>query len=410
MKFAFPLALAALAALSFDVAGATLSVGDPAPELKAAKWVKGSAVEKFTPGQTYVVEFWATWCGPCRVSIPQLTELAHKFKDKVTFVGLDVFERGSAAAIDQAVAKFVDGMGARMDYNVAMDTQDAFMVERWMKAADQRGIPTAFVVDQTAHIVWIGHPMAGLEEVLGEVVSGKLDLERAKKRAAALAKLQDFLQRAMTTTGQAELEKSRNELEALDKEVGGILPGKRFDAQEAINQLKFQAAIMAYQSSVMTGKDAAETDKLEAAARAVAPNGIDFDQVRAPMLFQKYVVAVGPKGDPAKAAALAKELLEFNLKDPLILNEFAWAILTDESIKQRDLPLALKLAKASLDASDGKTPAILDTYARALFASGKPAEGLEYQKKAVAACDDAATRSQLETTLKKYAAAADKAK
>ena len=63
-------------------------LGTPAPPLTGLEWVKNGPVE-MKPGTVYVVEFWATWCPPCRVSIPHLTELQHKYKDKnLVIVGI----------------------------------------------------------------------------------------------------------------------------------------------------------------------------------------------------------------------------------------------------------------------------------------------------------------------------------
>src|SRR6185436_12047847 len=156
-----------------------LKVGDPAPKLQVAKWVQGNSVKEFESGKTYIVEFWATWCGPCRVSIPHLNEMHEKFKDKdLVVIGQDVWERD-----ESLVAPFVKKMGEKMTYRVALDDKsvekDGAMAATWMKAAGQSGIPTAFIVNQEGKIAWIGHPMGLDESVIADVLAGRYDLKKA---------------------------------------------------------------------------------------------------------------------------------------------------------------------------------------------------------------------------------------
>src|SRR5947207_870817 len=70
-----------------------LKVGDAPPKLQPGKWLQGEAVTEFKSDKVYVVEFWATWCGPCKESIPHLNELQKKYKDKgVVMIGQDIWE------------------------------------------------------------------------------------------------------------------------------------------------------------------------------------------------------------------------------------------------------------------------------------------------------------------------------
>ncbi len=139
----------------------TLRVGDKAPALKVDKWVKGEEIKSFESGKVYVVEFWATWCPPCRKAIPHNTEIAKKFKSNVTVIGVAASERKDKDGSDKRLEKlesFVKDQGDKMAYTIAFDG-DREMSKDWMQAAGQGGIPTAFIVGGDGKIAWIGNPL-----------------------------------------------------------------------------------------------------------------------------------------------------------------------------------------------------------------------------------------------------------
>ena len=169
MRFNILIAAIAMAAALSATADVTLKVGDPAPKLQPGKWVQGEPVSQISPGKAYLVEFWATWCGPCRVSIPHLNEIYNKYKDK----GLIVIGQNCAEHDESKVAPFVKSMGDKMTYRVALDKSDGAMLQNWMEAAGQNGIPTAFLVDTHGRIAWIGHPMSLQDQIIEKVLPQK---------------------------------------------------------------------------------------------------------------------------------------------------------------------------------------------------------------------------------------------
>jgi thiol-disulfide isomerase/thioredoxin len=171
-----------------DAPEAALGIGKPAPALKVAKWIKGTPVEKFAEGQVYVVEFWATWCGPCKAAMPHLSELAKKYDGKATFVGVSVWEKFDTEAEKLAALEaFVQKQGDKMAYNVAADGEAGEMARTWLAAAGQKGIPCSMVIGKDGRIAWIGHPMQGLDEVVQKVIDGTFDVSGAADAAAARA-------------------------------------------------------------------------------------------------------------------------------------------------------------------------------------------------------------------------------
>ena len=181
MRKSFLAALCACWMIVGPAGAGELGIGDLAPRLEISKWVKGRAIDptKADGATTYVVEFWATWCGPCVASVPHLTELQHRFGDKgVRIVGVTEHREDNTLEI---VQKFVAKQGKKMDYAVAFD-KDGRASRAYMEASGQDEIPTAFVITPKGRIAWIGHP-DGLDEVLEEITTGTFDMKRAKKFA-----------------------------------------------------------------------------------------------------------------------------------------------------------------------------------------------------------------------------------
>jgi thiol-disulfide isomerase/thioredoxin len=147
--------------------------------------LKGTPIKSYKPDHLYVVEFWATWCGPCIASMPHLSEFAKKNAKNATVIGVDIWEdahgdTGKAySTFLPKVSKFVKNMGDKMAYNVIMDNNDQYMGNEWMRAAGQSGIPCSFIIKNDI-ILWIGHPI-DLDSVVNIVNSKDYDVVAARK-------------------------------------------------------------------------------------------------------------------------------------------------------------------------------------------------------------------------------------
>ena len=280
---------------------AELAIGDPAPPISVKEWIKGGPVDITAGGgkNIYIVEFWAVSWPPSLEAIPHLTELQKKYKDRGVMV------MGLTSEAPSLVKLFVQKNSAKMDYAVGIDERDT-AYKAYMEPFDQDGLPHAFIIDKEGRLVWQGHPMGSLDKAVEEVLSGKFNLEAAKKYDR-LGKLQ-----------------------------------------------------------------------------------------------KQYIETVNAPATRSHAAELGATIVSELGTNAAGLNAFAWRILTDHRVEYRDLALALKAARVAYELGGSKDPAIVDTYARALFESGEKQAAIQQQKAAIALTKDEGQRIEFESTLKKY--------
>ncbi|MCK4660805.1 MAG: TlpA family protein disulfide reductase [Phycisphaerae bacterium] len=293
-------------------AWAELKVGDPAPRFsKKIEWLRGTPVDpiKNSGKEIYVLEFWATWCGPCIMQIPHTTMLQKKHeKHGVRFVALT--SPGSVWQRQQVkdVKRFVREQGDKMGYTVGFDpTEETY--NNYMAASGAPGIPQAFIITRDGKIAWQGHPNDRMEQVLEQMVSGKFDITEAIAAAATRKKLEVLGQRFNRLVGLRQweqglttlhemLELEPADLEAIQFSLTIITiefkdrPRARLWVQTYIrNHRDCAAGLVLVAGSLMASPDLGDRhpDLVLAAATAACaadPKSIEAMQTRAQALHQ----------------------------------------------------------------------------------------------------------------------------
>ena len=140
-----------------------LPAGERAPKLRAAGWLNGKVPEDLR-GKVVVVDFWATWCGPCRAATPHMVRLYQKYHPKgVVFVGLTSETEDDLPAIQEFVKSY------RVPWPTGYGADETF------RDFQVQFIPAVFVIDRAGTIVWTRDSEA--EEPLDDAIARALSAE-----------------------------------------------------------------------------------------------------------------------------------------------------------------------------------------------------------------------------------------
>ena len=130
--------------------------GGDAPELEVAQWIDHQPVKLADlRGRVVLLDFWATWCGPCRVTMPQLSRLHARYESRgLTVVGLTQLE-GVALGTARSEAEELGQLRAfkrelKLPYGFAVSTDAANHLRYGVRV-----IPTAFLIDRRGRVRYI---------------------------------------------------------------------------------------------------------------------------------------------------------------------------------------------------------------------------------------------------------------
>jgi hypothetical protein len=321
-------------------------VGSKPPKLVDVEWMRGRPLKQFKRGTTYMLYFWATTARNCGRTVPLLEQVRDQHKKKrVELIGINIWARSALMPAET----FLEKREEFMDFPIARDPHGK-TAKTWDKLVGLPSVPRVVIIDNKGLIAWSGHPFDGvdvaLEAILARDEAALSELVSARKALHESAdELADTINKSWKYKWWHKAPDQIDELIELDRRMYGTWAGRKYEA-----------------------------------------------------------LVLGGKHE--KAATYGREILDTELVTcEAMLNELAWFIVDpkgDVEDDTRDVELALRTARWANELSRGRDSSVLDTLARAHYASGDHKSAVSYQQQAVKEAFSSEDRAALERTLKEY--------
>ena len=125
-------------------------LNNKAPELYVQEWLSNAPDTK---GKFMLIDFWATWCGPCRKAIPELNEFAKKFSKDLVVIGISNEPKETIQKMESPVIEYYSGRDASKTMSGILKI---------------KGIPHVILVDPKGIVRWEGFPLLEGHELTAE--------------------------------------------------------------------------------------------------------------------------------------------------------------------------------------------------------------------------------------------------